>query len=169
MSEEEKGSGSWKLLVIKKMARPLRPGSGLRAPALPVVKENQVKLNMSTSWWNNSCGCCQGEPGAHKWSWLPYSTGVGWWWWCTVMAKVFTKTHCNAWYGIWALMPLCWLCASTIRHGLSVCSLNQLIPVWYRAKQCDFWQIVKMKSWHLWRGHARQRVTLDSLWNISTQ
>ena len=33
--------------MIKKMARPLRPGSGLRAPALPVVKENQVKLNMS--------------------------------------------------------------------------------------------------------------------------
>ena len=26
------------------MARPLRPGSGLRAPSLPVVRENQVMI-----------------------------------------------------------------------------------------------------------------------------
>ena len=29
-------------IIVKKMARPLRPGSGLRAPSLPVVRENQV-------------------------------------------------------------------------------------------------------------------------------
>ena len=31
------------------MARPLRPGSGLRAPALPVVKENQVQRMQNLS------------------------------------------------------------------------------------------------------------------------
>ena len=49
MSEKEKGSGSRKLFLIKKMARPLRPGSGLRAPALPVVKENQVQSMQNLS------------------------------------------------------------------------------------------------------------------------
>ena len=34
---------------MKKMARPLRPGSGLRAPALPVVKENQVQRMQNLS------------------------------------------------------------------------------------------------------------------------